>query len=197
MEIPGIHNMRTGALWLVPGILLSIANIAFLAGNGGLIFTGAITIGATYLVVGLVQWVRYTQASPEKKAQIHARVTMAVLIRSMCLVANADGIADEAEIETLGDVCERLSGTRPAPDQVRKVISSLEGAEGEPWELIAGDGRQLPREDKALIAKACYLLMTANGGGNPEEDRMLGQILYGLGISRAQALGDLAAPRQA
>jgi hypothetical protein len=195
MEVPGIHYMRTGAIWLIPGILLTIASIAFFNGSGGLIFTGAIVVGGTYLIRGLIDWIHYTVASPAKQSQIHGRMTMTALIRSLCMCTGADGLADEGEIETIIDVCGKVTGTRPATSEVRKHFRSLKSAEGEPWERIAGDGRLLPREEKALIAKACYLLMARDGELTREEDRMLGQILYGLAISRAQALGDLALHR--
>jgi hypothetical protein len=193
----GSWNIRHGLLWLVGGAVLTWATFTYLGSNYSIVFWGAIAYGAGQLVVGLWRRARTTLLPPGKTSAAHTQADWTTLLRCMAMVANADGVADESEIEAIHQIYEEIAGDPPRDGQVRKMVEEVATGGDSPDDFVASLG-QAPPPVRLLIGRACWLVVNAGEGASPPEEEMFDTILKALEIPRAAVVGtpDLTAAPQ-
>ena len=194
MDKPGSWHIRSGLLWLAGGALLTWLTFQVVESSFGIVFFGAVLYGAANLAIGLWRRARYALLPAEKKAVAHAEAAWVTLLRCMAMVANADGVADESEIETIGQIYDQIAGSPPPDGQVREMLAAVGTGGDSPQDVVASLGLQAGPESRLLIGRACYLVMSAGGTVEPAEERMFDLILKTLEVPRAGVLGEPGSP---
>ena len=183
MEKPGQFNMHMGIFWAICGLALTYVSFAIFQWEAGVIFYGAVVAGVIQFFWGIIQRAQYAFMTPEQKETKHLEATVITLIRSIALVANADGVVSDEEKELISAIYERVLGSPPDNEQLNKTISNINESGTDAWELIASKGGQIPYSQRLLIIKSCYLVMGADGEISEDEIGMLKQIAEGLSLN--------------
>jgi uncharacterized tellurite resistance protein B-like protein len=191
MDKPGNHNIRTGLLWLIVGLSLTLGTYALLNWKGGFLFYGAVLVGGIQLIVGIGQRIQYALLSTQGKAKKQADVFVTTLLRCMAIAANADGKVEDTELQTMGSICHRLLGFAPDLPQLRQIVQNVGHGGADPEEFVASLGTQLDGNDRYLIAKACYLVLAADAEVVERENKVFMTIINGLRIRREDVYEDL------
>lgn len=174
--------MFFGAAWLVTGVVLTALTYWIFDWKGGVLFYGAVIVGSIQFLVGVFQRLHYATLSDSAKANVHAQAALVTLLRCMALVANADGKVTDTELTTMASILNRLVGQTISLDQIKRVVATVGHGIGDVSEFVGSKGTQTSLEGRVLIAKACFLVMNADGDASKKEERVFKEIVSGLAL---------------
>jgi tellurite resistance protein len=194
MEKPGTRNLLLGAALFAGGSALALVTFWILRWDWGIVLYAVVMAGVALIVVGMVQRVRYERLSPEAKRGREAEASIITLLRCMALVANADGRIDERELRLITAVCRRVLTDAPGAGEIRGILDRIGGGGEDPRAFVASLGRRAPPADRLLIARACQLVMEADGDASAAERRMLALVLDALGVPPSTAAPSATPP---
>ena len=182
MEKPGTRNMTLGITWLIIGVVLTVGSYLLFQGAGGILFYGAILVGCIQYVIGVFQRIGYSMMSDERKAVKHAEAQVITLLRCMIMIANADGKLDDSEIDMIAAIYQRIVGAQVTRKQIQDAAKNIGHGGSNPADFVASLGTQTPIDFRFLIAKACRLVMEADGEVTKHEERVFNDVCKGLGL---------------
>jgi tellurite resistance protein len=104
----------------------------------------------------------------------------------MVSVSAADGDLDEAELATISTIVYRLTGQYLDANTIVDLAAEMRKADTPIGSTIAELRGRLSPDFDVLIARACYLVATADGDVSDVEERRLIEILRGLRLTKQQ-----------
>lgn len=177
----GVHNMMMGAVFFIGGSALTFATIAGTGGNFGVLFYGAILVGAIQFIVGLFQWLAYQVKSPEGRAVHHAKVDVRLLLRSMIAIAAADGTLDDGEIVLIQIISKALLGGEIEESRIREVFNQMKGKDY--LEEIASIASEVTPMGAELAVRSAVMVSLSDGEMTSDEHILISRIAAKLGVA--------------
>ena len=114
-----------------------------------------------------------------------------LLLRCMAAAASADGTLSDEETAALVAVYLRLTGEEVDLDALHNTVETVWARGPRALSYVVSEGRDLDVETRIFIARACYLVMAADGEITGPEAGTFNAILDGLGLSKETVLARL------
>lgn len=185
--MPGTKNMLLGALWAIGGIVVTAVTYSAASEGGIYVVTwGAIVIGGIQFIVGLVQYLGYQAKGTEGKQKVHAEASVRAILRAMMATAAADGVIEDAEVESIAAIYERVFGASPEKEWIKETSEKMLKENFDIYKAISEEKSIINPDTMPLVFKASYLVAAADGSLDDKESEILMKIANALGMSDAQ-----------
>ncbi len=126
---------------------------------------------------------------PEKiHAQMEAEYQLAIK-EVMLRIMLADGVIDEAEIEMMQSIYERIVGSPISPESIRSEIEKVKKSDRELNSYLESLQGALNEEGKETVLAAALFVAFSDGVFQEEEQKMIMQIGKSLGMTDAHIRG--------
>ena len=129
---------------------------------------------------------------PSENTQVEAEFQLAVK-RVMVLMMMADGVIDDAEVTTIGELYSRITGKPFSEEQVRAEIAVAEAAQKTATDYLSEVAPYVNDAGKDLIIKAGIFVAAADGEFQDEEKELLFEMAKALEVSPDRLTGLLDA----
>jgi len=142
--------------------------------------------------VGILAGLRHFTVAHFRKSQITDNFPMPHqrLIIAMASAANSDGKLDEAELETIHEMINRLSWREYSQDEVRDLVLAIEPVETESQFRKLGKG--LLKTQKLAILKAAHAVAGTDDHISKAENGFLTRLANGLKLPNTDVQAVLA-----
>lgn len=107
----------------------------------------------------------------------------------MAKMALADGVIDDAEVDTMRDIYSNITGANVEREVILKLIETARGIEDDASEIARNFSSSLNADGQELVMKAILLVAFADGDFADEEQKMVAEIGAALGMSKAHIKG--------
>ena len=150
-----------------------------ISGMWGLGALGAIVL------FGVLGWLsKQIQASKRRKAVGQVDAFAARAAHVMGMAANADGVMDPGEVQTIQDVLRRITGTTYDLETIRGLIKNSAVMADDKEYVRLGKGMQ--SDHRELLVKAALMVVAADGDISPQESTFVSRLASGLGFAQPQ-----------
>ncbi len=107
-------------------------------------------------------------------------------IQAMVAMAAADGEIGEEEIEEIDSIYTRLTGQAVGANSISQIAGAFLHKKLSIEAMMANEREDLTESEIALVVKASYLVLMADGVSADEEKQKLNEIAAGLQLSDKQ-----------
>ena len=108
-----------------------------------------------------------------------------ILLTVLGHMAKADGVVEQEEIDTIADLCNKVTGDEVNAETVQAAIAGI-NEDFEVIEYAAQASNYLSDEGRALVIKTALMVAWADGQADDSEVEAINQIAAGLGLTEAQ-----------
>ncbi|MDM7860449.1 TerB family tellurite resistance protein [Alteromonas sp. ASW11-36] len=108
-----------------------------------------------------------------------------ILLTILGHMAKADGVVEQEEIDTIADLCGKVTGEDVDTQAVQAAIEGL-SSDFNILDFAAKASHYLSDEGRALVIKTALMVAWADGQADDSEVQAINQIAAGLGLTEAQ-----------
>lgn len=177
-------------------VLLTLAGLLLVAAGGMGLYFGygseapviaalsfaSVIVGAIVLMFGATGLFGEKPAAVASVAKVrHEEWQVHLLIQCLGAVAAADGAVSSDELATVSRICERLTGSRIADEEIAATVAMLKGPAVA--QKLATERERISPAMRQMMVKGCYLVMMSDLSQSRKELGKVHEIGKALGFS--------------
>lgn len=177
---------------ILVGVLLILAGaVGIFMGYSGTNWTtaglgwGALIVGALATLFGFGKRASESVQTPHREVTDHANAEVKALIQSMGVIAMADKIIREQEVNTIATIHEQMLGIRISTEEVKEILSEFDENFDITKRLVANRSKISPTM-KRTIVQSCQLVMVSDLEVVKPEQGKLREIGLALGFDQTE-----------
>lgn len=164
----GIFIGYSGEDWLVAGLAW-----------------GALIVGALTTLFGFGKRASDRVATPHREVTEHGHAEIRALIQSMGVVAMADEIVRDQELDTIASIHEEMLGIKISRSEIREILSEF-GPDFDITSRLVEKRSKISPAMKRTIVQSCQLVMVSDLEVVKKEQGRLREIGLALGFDQTE-----------
>lgn len=145
----------------------------------------ALIIGTLATLFGFGKRASDDVATPHREVTEHGHAEIRALIQSMGVVAKADEIVRQQEVETIARIHEEMLGIKITQDEVKEILSEF-GPDFDIASRLVESRSKISPAMKRTIVQSCQLVMVSDLEVVKKEQGRLREIGLALGFDQTE-----------